>query len=64
MCQALGSGTFCDQSRFLCFSVEPRSLKFRQEYVGLLKLDSTIFDNLVGDFVNPQTEELAATGAS
>lgn len=64
MCEALGICTFCDRSKFLRFSVEPRPLKIRQEYVGLLKLDSTIFDNLVGDFVNPQTEELAAIGAS
>jgi len=60
----MGSGTVCDQSEFLSFSVEPRPLKIRQEYVGLLELDATIFDNLVGDFVNPQTEELAAIGAS
>ena len=43
-----------------------RSLKDWQEYIRLLKLNATIFDNLVGDFVDRQsveTEELVATDA-
>lgn len=45
-------------------SLVSRPLKIRQEYIRLLKLDATIFDKLVGDFVNPQsgeTEELDAS---
>jgi hypothetical protein len=38
----------------------PGPLKIWQEYVGLLNLDATIFDKLVGDFVNPQPDETEA----
>jgi len=50
--------------RAVCARLWELAPSVTEEYVGLLKLDSTIFDNLVGDFVNPQTEELAAIGTS
>jgi hypothetical protein len=40
------------------------TIEIWQEYVELLKLDSTIFDDLVGASVNPRIEEAVAIGAA
>jgi hypothetical protein len=62
----VGSRTVCTQRKFSSTPGAKRSLKDWQEYIRLLKLNATIFDNLVGDFVDRQsveTEELVAIDA-
>jgi len=52
--------------RAICAKLWEAAPSVRNEYTRLLKLNATIFDNLVGDFVNPhsvETEELVVIDA-